>query len=229
MIDIHGEKVIDLTHTMEHDIPGMPGFTNPTMTWLPGKTRGEGCLFNAEEWTVCPHTGTHMDAPWHFFEDGKTIEELDPTCLLGSAVVIRYKGVVDDEPFTVEATEAYLKSQGETIHPGDAVLLQAGHDKKWGIGEAGDEFTRDGWPYISPELAQYFVDKKVRFVGLEAMNVDSLNAPDCPSHKILLGNEVLIVENLKNLDQLDKRCQILALPLKLKDGTGSNIRILAVE
>ena len=126
------------------------------------------------------------------------------------------------------------KKTGEEIKSGDAVLLMTDFSKLWKKGEEGDAFINSGWPYVTKSLADYFLEKKIRLVGVESMDLDlvdpfDLSTSDFVGHRTFLSNGIYIIENLTNLDKIgSNRCSIIATPLKIKGGTGSPVRVIAI-
>ena len=99
--------------------------------------------------------------------------------------------------------------------------------RRWTTGPEGRRFLED-WPGLSGEAAEYLVGKGVSLVGCDTLAIDATVSTENPAHYALLGNEVYIVENLKNLDRLPPFCLFLALPLKIKGGSGSPVRAVAL-
>lgn len=232
-INIKGTRVIDLSQTLEPDIPKPIGFPDPKSEFF--SSIAEGKVINAEKLSFCPHSGTHIDAPYHFFNDLITIDEMPPECILGPAVVIdlRYKKHGFD-PIERSEIEEWEKNNGETIRKGDAVLLMTGFSKLWKKGKEGEKFLTNGWPYITKSVADYFVEKSIRLIGVESMDLDLIDPYDLAKaefigHKTFLSKGIYIIENLTNLDKIGStRCSIIATPLKIKGGTGSPIRLIAI-
>ena len=103
-------------------------------------------------------------------------------------------------------------------------------DRGFAVGTAahkGRRFLED-WPGLSGEAAEYLVGKNVSLVGCDTLAIDATVSTKNPAHYALLGKEVYIVENLNNLDRLPPFCHFLALPLKIRDGSGSPVRAVAL-
>ena len=113
------------------------------------------------------------------------------------------------------------------IQAGDIVMFDVGYARHWGLKPAYAPFMSD-WPGLSGEGAEYLVKRKVKAVGTDAMALDAFGQDAAPAHAALLGNEVLIIENLTNLDKIKDFCLFIALPLKIKGGSGSPIRAIAL-
>jgi kynurenine formamidase len=153
------------------------------------------------------HAGTHIDAPMHMLADGKSLDQFGVERFVGRGVIIDARA-----GFKLAAV------QDVGIQPGDIVLFCTG------MGEHFHEPVYfETYPVMSEEIARYLVEQKVSMVGLDTCSAD--NAEGFPVHKILLGGEVLIIENLANLDQLlGKPCTVFALPLKLAvDGAPARV------
>jgi kynurenine formamidase len=126
----------------------------------------------------------------------------------------------------VERIEAWEKEHG-SIEVRDKVLIRYGWDRRWATGPEGWRFIED-WPGLSGEAAEYLVDKGVSLVGCDTLAIDAAVSRENPAHHALLGTEVYIVENLNNLDLLPPFCLFLALPLKIRGGSGSPVRAAAL-
>ena len=225
MIKLEGIKFIDISYIVKNKMPADPALKLPTLEFFSNEGVN-GQMHNLEVISYCPHTGTHMDAPFHIDTNGDSIEKLDPTLLIGPAVVVSLD-YSDRRPcvITADIIKKWEKSNIE-IQKGDAVLLNTGHSKYWESGK--EEYIEKGYVCLSTDLAKYFVDKGVRFVGLESISVDGPET-GTEAHKILLGNNVYIVENLTNLDKIEsKRCITMGTFPAVKGASGVWIRLLAL-
>jgi kynurenine formamidase len=222
-------RVIDLSHTIHDGIQIFPG--DPVPSIKRGLTH-ENDYCHVDVLTLGSHTGTHIDAPFHFLNKGKKINEFPVQRFVGDGVLIDVsaksdRGVI--EPADVESYE-------DEIAEGDFVIFKTGRDKYFGTARYYLH------PYLSAEGARLLVKMGVSLVGIDALNVDPTyyGRPDTdqsakelpdeerygyPVHDILLDNDILIVENLCNLDQIKQPKGVYSfLPLKLKDSDGSPIR-----
>ena len=174
--------------------------------------------------SIATHIGTHMDAPAHAFAGAKTIDQvaLDDVC--GTGVVI-HVDAQPGEPISL----ADVQRAGVPIQTGDIVLLDTGFAK---FAAANDERYHLN-PYLTQDLADHLVEKKVKVLGLDCITVDmpvSVRPPDFayPIHRTLLGNGVLIVENLGDLSSVaGKRVRIWAFPLKITGSDAAHCRVVA--
>jgi kynurenine formamidase len=175
------------------------------------------------------HAGTHMDAPLHFISEGPAhygTDEIPLDCLAGRAATIEATDLGAGGLLDVGRIEAWEEEHGP-IEARDRVLIRYGWDLRWATGPEGRRFL-EVWPGLSGEAAEYLVGKGASLVGCDTLAIDAAVSPGNPAHYALLGSEVYIVENLKNLDRLPPFCLFLALPLKIKGGSGSPVRAVAL-
>ena len=211
-------SIIDLTHEIHTGIMAYPG--DPEISLEEACTHeADGCHV---DYLKCGgHTGTHIDAPYHFLPEGKTITDYPLSRFIGEGVVLDLRHKKAGETITKED----LMSLQEKVQEGDFLVLQTGWCEKF-----GDEAYYNH-PYLSAEAAQDIVELGVRLVAVDFLNVDPTIREQWDVHPILLGSEVLIVENLNNSLALEpgERYRFGFLPLKLKDSDGAPVRAFAVE
>ncbi len=205
--------VLDLSRPYD---PSVPGFESSVARQLPA----DG--WNARTLSFYSHSGTHMDAPFHFLEDGKTLESLPLEACLGTARCLDL-GLV--KPDSVTGPEELSAAAGD-LQPGARLLLRTGWSRMHGTPD-----YRDKMPGISPEAAHWLVDQQVALLGVEPVSVARVSHyPELKAvHEILLTAGVVIAEGLVNVDQLplDREFQLAALPLKIAGGDGCPARIVA--
>ena len=222
-------EVIDLTHTIHDDIQIYPGDPKPSISR--GLTH-EKDYCHVDLLNLGSHTGTHIDAPYHFLKDGQRIDEIPVQRFIGNGILIDVSGKSGRELID----SADLKSLASGIIKGDFAILKTGWDRYFGT----SKYYRH--PYLSADGARLLVEMGVSLIGIDALNVDPTyhtnknsnsaanDLPDeesygYPVHDFLLSKNVLIVENLCNLDKIKADKGIYSfLPLKLKDSDGSPIR-----
>ncbi len=227
-------KIIDLSHTIHDNIQVYPGDPRPSITR--GLTH-EKDYCHVDVLTLGSHTGTHIDAPFHFLSEGKKIDELPVQRFIGNGVLVDVSAKSDREMIEPGDIEPFENKIAE----GDFVILKTGRDKYFGT----SKYYRH--PYLSAEGAKFLLKRGVSLVGIDAMNVDptyydsqgsdpsAVPLPDeeeygYPVHDILLGNDILIVENLCNLDKIKPvKGGYSFLPLKLKGSDGSPIRAVFMD
>ncbi|RJR32599.1 MAG: cyclase family protein [Desulfobacteraceae bacterium] len=190
--------------------------------------------FGAEE-----HGGTHFDAPIHFAENGNSVEKVPLEQLTGEGVVIDVtaKTSVDrDYRISTEDFEWWEKRNGR-IPEGAIVLLNTGFARHYPdkqkytgtnlAGAAGVENLH--FPGLSPDAAKWLTEqRKIKAIGLDTPSIDFGQSKDFMTHRILFANNVTAYENLANLESLPaKGFWIVALPMKIKGGSGAPLRIVA--
>ena len=227
-------KVIDLTHTIHDDIQIYPGDPRPSISR--GLTH-EADHCHVDFLKLGTHTGTHIDAPYHFLKDGQRIDQIAVERFIGNGILID----VSDKSEKDLIDSADIQSYASEIKKGDFVIFKTGWDRYFGT----PRYLQH--PFLSTDAAGWLVKLGVGLVGIDAMNIDASHRmvmdpellagdgpasadDDFPVHDILLGNDILIVENLCNLDKIKRRNGIYSfLPLKLKDSDGSPIRAVFMD
>jgi len=222
-------QVIDLTHTIHDDIQIYPGDPIPSISrWL----THEKDYCHVDLLKLGSHTGTHIDAPYHFLKDAQRIDEIPVQRFIGNGILIDVSGKSERELID----SADLKPSASEIKNGDFVILKTGWDRYFGTPKYYLH------PYLSADGARLLLELGVSLVAIDALNVDPTypaskdsnpaanDLPDeqsygYPVHDLLLSNDILIVENLCNLDKINAVKGIYSfLPLKLNDSDGSPIR-----
>jgi kynurenine formamidase len=216
------KMVIDLSHPLAPTglsyCAGHPVFTSEQVMTL---TRDGS---NVSRLTIGSHTGTHLDAPVHFIEGAATVSDVDLSSLVGPAIVVDVRGKGVHGAITWDD----IAPQAGKLSPEVALLLCTGWSQHWGR----EEYMKS--PHLSEEAAQKIMERGVRVVGIDVFSVDG-EAPEGSSretnavHRLLLGNGILIAENLTNVEALlDGSAYLVSLlPLNLEGGDGSPIRAIA--
>ena len=172
---------------------------------------------NKEIVEISTHTGTHCDAPYHFFEDGKTIDEMPLETYVGPATILDLR----NKPPGSAIERADVERFGERIAQGDIVLLNTGFGHK--RANTAEFLTK--YVYLGGEAAQYLVDRGVKGVGIDAVSMGGYKDPAkaAPAHKVILGNGKFIVEELYFPDEvMDGRKRLfVAAPVKLRGCSGA--------
>lgn len=218
---------VDLSHTLEEDIPAWPTHARFGRALYESYELGDAaCHYGL---MMSEHTGTHMDAPLHFIAAGDAhygIDEVPLERLAGRAATIEATDLAPRETLTVDHIRDWEKKYG-SIEQKDRVLVRFGWDERWATGPEGRRFLED-WPGLGQDAAEYLVEKEVSLVGCDTLAIDASGDEKFPAHYTLLGSEVYIIENLKNLDLLPPFCTFMAFPLKIRGGSGSPVRALAL-
>ena len=208
-------KVIDLTLTVSEKIPTFPGSPKPHfIEWETIPKDG----YNLELLFLSTHTGTHIDAPFHFVKNGKKIHEIAPERLVNEAVLIRI-GKNSNRSISKTDIQNFEQKNGK-IENGSTVIFYTGWQKN-----LNKEFYFTENPGLSVSAAKYLVSKKINMVGIDSPSIDLGTDSKFSVHHILAKNNILIVENLANLNKIkSNNFHLITSPLKLKNATGSPIR-----
>jgi len=208
-------KVIDLTLTVSEKIPTFPGSPKPHfIEWETIPKNG----YNLELLFLSTHTGTHIDAPFHFVKNGKKIHEIKPERLVNEAILIRI-GKNSNRSISKTDIQNFEQKNGR-IENGSTVIFHTGWQKN-----LNKEFYFTKNPGLSVSAAKYLVSKKINMVGIDSPSIDLGTDSKFSVHHILAKNNILIVENLANLNKIkSNNFHLITSPLKLKNATGSPIR-----
>ena len=208
-------KVIDLTLTVSEKIPTFPGSPKPHfIEWETIPKDG----YNLELLFLSTHTGTHIDAPFHFVKNGKKIHEIAPERLVNEAVLIRI-GKNSNRSISKTDIQNFEQKNGK-IENGSTVIFYTGWQKN-----INKKFYFSENPGLSVSAAKYLVSKKINMVGIDSPSIDLGTDSKFSVHHVLAKNNILIVENLANLNKIkSNNFHLITSPLKLKNATGSPIR-----
>jgi len=236
-----GQKVeiVDLSHEFGPRTLYWP--TSPDkfalQTLASGKTEG-GYFYAANSLSTPEHGGTHLDAPHHFDEKGRTTEQIPLEQLVAPAIVIDVtaRAAADrDYRLTREEVLAFEKAHG-AIPRGAMVLLRTGWSRHWPAAKAylGDDTPGDAsklsFPSYGAEAARLLVEERgVAALGIDTASIDYGRSTDFQVHRIAAAKNVPGLENLTNLDRLPPRGAIVvALPMKIEGGSGGPLRAIAL-
>jgi kynurenine formamidase len=238
-IDLSGVRLVDLTHAFNERTLYWP--TSPSgfefRQLAHGRTEA-GYFYAANAFCAPEHGGTHLDAPIHFAEGGRTADRIPLQDLAGPAVVIDVRGAVAkdaDYALTPEDVRAFESKHGE-IAPGTIVLLRTGYDSRWPDRKAyfGDDTPNDAsrlhFPSFGSDAARLLVEeRKVAVLGVDTASIDIGQSRDFQVHRIAAAKNVPGLENLAALAQLPPTgATVIALPMKIEGGSGGPVRVIAL-
>jgi kynurenine formamidase len=210
--------IIDLSHPLSESTPAFPGDPAPQITVFDSTDRpsvsGERHL-NCSHLALSVHCGTHMDAPFHFFGDGATIDRVPLDITMGPALLVRLPW--QEVGLTIDATN--IAPYADRLRSIPRIVLNTGWHHRFGH---DDYFTAH--PVITGAAAKLMMDCGVRLVGVDTPSVDR---PPYDAHLAILGAGAVIVENLTNLDDLPDEFELIATPIAILGRDGSPVRALA--
>lgn len=200
--------IIDISRTLSPAIAVWPGDTpfqiRTTMT------REEGASVNLTTLTLSAHTGSHADAPYHYTDEGTTLE------------------AVSLEPFWGPAQVVTVEKEGGALTPDDFAGYEIGRAPRLLVHSATSELDPTRFPeqyvYPSPELAAFLGERGVILYGTDAPSMDAVDSKRLPGHNALHQQGIAILEGLDLSRAADGLYELVALPLKIAGGDGSPVR-----
>ncbi len=199
--------MIDITRRLYDGHPVWPGDTPYSfeLTWK----MSEGAAVNVGKLTTTTHLGTHLDAPWHYTQEGGKLESIPLSVLIGPCQVVDARGQQAlDVPFLRS-----LELRAERV------LFHTGQPDEWR--DFPQEFT-----YVLPTAVDYLATQGVRLFGTDAPSVDPLTSKDLPGHKAFARNGIFIVEGLALEAVRPGEYELIALPLRLEGADASPVRAI---
>ena len=215
------DRVVDLSQEITETMQLFPAYPKPTFVpW----TRREVHGFLSEALFMVTHTGTHVDAPWHYRPEGRKLDELAAGRFLGPAHVLDLRPKKARAKIAAGTLQRAASGGNVRIERGDAVVLRTGWEAKRGT----DAYLFEN-PGLTRHGARWLVRKGASLVGIDTANMDLPTAADFPAHHTLLAADVPILENVANLAAIRRPSfTLIALPLRLRGATGSPVRAVAL-
>lgn len=233
-------KWIDLTYDFSNKTIYWPN--NPEGFKLDTQFNGiteRGFYYSSNQFFSPEHGGTHLDAPIHFAAGKWTNDQIPIERLMGDAIVLDISAQAKEDidyQITIQDLLNWERLHGKI--PENAILF---FKTGWGNyypekskyigtdGKGAAAIARLHFPSIHPDLADWLVkNRKIKAVGIDTASIDYGQSKDFKTHQILLGQNILGFENVANLDKLPpKGAFVIALPMKIKNGTGGPLRLVA--
>jgi arylformamidase len=203
-------KLLDVSVPLSSGTPTYPG--NPEFELQPVKRIASGDTANNSRLVMGTHTGTHVDAPWHFLDDGAGVDGLRLDLLIGRAriVEVNKRGGIGAE----QLAEAGLR---EDLR----VLLKTPNSALWNSQEFHTEYT-----HLTEGGARYLVDQGVKVVGIDYLSVEQFKKPGAPAHRALLAQAVIIIEGLNLSEAEPGMYEMYCLPLRIPGADGAPARVI---
>lgn len=165
----------------------------------------EGALYNLTEFSMCAHNGTHIDAPYHFLKNGKTVDAMDLTTFVGMAYVAEHRGIVSGD----DAAEIIKKAKEQNLEAARRILIK-------------------GDAEVSLEATQVFADADILLLGNESQTIGPEDAP-MPVHQLLLGADVVLLEGIRLAEVGEGVYFLNAAPLNLSGADGAPCRAILID
>ncbi len=223
-------RMVDLSQTLEEHMPNFPTHSKFFHNLWGSYWHGDRAL--SYQILMNEHNGTHVDAPAHFVSDAKpeahkTIEQIEPSRLIGRGVRLDCRGSKEGDYISAAFIRDWEAKHG-AIESNDIVLFNFGWSAHWGPRPDNRRYLKD-WPGVSMDAAEYLVGKPVAAIGVDSLSPDPPAALETnPIHRMVLEKQVLIIENLTRLEELPDFFLFVALPLKIRAGSGSPVRAVAL-
>ncbi|MFO7664633.1 MAG: cyclase family protein [Chloroflexota bacterium] len=201
-------RYYDISRTLSAEMAVWPGDT--PFKLRPTGSLSDGDAVNVTTLTLSAHTGTHVDAPYHFTPDGLTMEAVDPAIYWGMAQVVsvsRVAGLLTSNDFA-----------GIDLRLAPRLLIHSA------VSETDPHVFHHNYVYPGPELADFLGAEGIRLFGTDAPSVDPSDSKTMAGHHALQRNGILILEGLNLTDVPDGLYDLVALPLKIAHGDGSPVR-----
>ena len=198
-------KIYDVTVPISERTPVYEGDPAVQIEVANAMTRGDAA--NVSRLCCGVHTATHVDAPNHFIEGAKRVDELDFEKLIGVCRVVE----IDESVTAIEAEHL------ENLEGAERVLFKTRNSNFWT--DLSQGFRKD-FTYIAPDAAKRLVDAKIKLVGIDYLSVEKFGSEDFATHIILLKNEVVIIEGLDLREVPAGDYELICLPLKIIGGVG---------
>ena len=203
-------KLIDVSVPLDANLPIYPGNTPFSIEGIERITRGDHA--NVSTLHMGAHTGTHVDAPWHFMDDGPGIDRLPLDLLIGRTRVIELttrKGITAEDLAKFDLSEDVR------------VLCKTANSRLWGSPEFHKDFIG-----VAESGAKHFVERGVKVVGVDYLSVEVFKTPGAPAHHTLLGAGVVVIEGLNLRDIEPGVYEMYCLPILVAGCDGAPARVV---
>lgn len=236
-LSIDESRLIDLTHPFNADAVYWPTAKSFTLDRVAFGRDANDRWYASNDFAASEHGGTHLDAPIHFAEGRRTSAEIPLEQLIGPACVIDITDKCDADRDYRLSPEDVLSHEADhgPIAKGDVVLVRTGWSRHWpdrtsylGHDRRGDA-TDLHFPGISADAARLLVAREIDLVGIDTASLDHGPSTDFAAHRVFSEANVAGLENLTQLERLPARgATIIALPMKIEQGTGGPCRVIAI-
>jgi kynurenine formamidase len=239
LLDLNRSKVVDLSHPFDDRTIYWP--TSPSNFKLTTLSYGEtpgGFFYSANSFCTPEHGGTHLDAPVHFSQRGKSADQIPLRQLIGPGAVVDVSAKAASDPdyrLSLEDLKAWEKKHG-AIPSGSILLLRTGWGARWPDKKRylGDDTPGDAsklhFPSYGKEAVEYLVQQRhIAALGVDTASIDYGPSKDFIVHRTASAAGVPGLENLAELDKVPEvGAWIIALPMKIAGGSGGPLRIVAL-
>jgi len=204
------KRIEDVTADITENTVVYPG--DPIFERTPVSELGKNSAFNLKKISLGNHTGTHIDFPVHVIKNGKSSSDYSAEDLIMSGLLLEL-------PNTEKSISASFL-QKNNLSGYDCVFFKTANSSL----SKHQPFNKD-YVYIEPDAARYLLSQKIKAVGIDYISVDSVDDEELTVHNLLLGNNVLIIENLELKNSQSGEFKAVISPLKIPDMDGLPARV----
>jgi len=225
------KKIMDLTLELSDNYSTIPSVWPrvklldfiPHGSLLTASRFKEPCKgWEAKILNLVDHSGTHVDAPCHFYKGRESIEKTPLESLMGKAVLMDVSFKRTDEAVSPDHLNKALKNKRLSLKKGDIAIIRCWAGKR-------EEESFMHCKGLSGGAASWLIDHKIKCVGVDLNSIDDMSDWARPAHMKFLGHNIPVIENLTNLDKIKKgRFVFIGFPLRIKEATGSPVRAVAL-
>ena len=203
-------KLLDVSVPLAAGMPAYPG--NPDFELQPIKRIANGESSNVSRMIIGTHTGTHLDAPKHFFDEGGGVDTLSLDLLIGRARVVEItrRGGIGPEDFAAAGLREDLR-----------VLLKTPNSRLWNSTAFHEDYA-----HVTEAGARYLVEQGVKVIGIDYLSIEQFRKAGAPAHRTLLSNGVIIIEGLNLAEAEAGMYEMYCLPLAVSGGDGAPARVV---
>lgn len=202
-------KIYDVSVPISPEMPVYPG--DPGIRLERKESIANGDASNLTLLSLGSHTGTHIDAPYHFVESGIKVDQIPLNLLTGRTYVVELTSARIDKEVLKEV------DLGEHVR----VIFKTRNSYLW----SSNRFVED-YVYVTPEAAEILVESGIKLVGIDYLSIEQYGSKTFQTHHTLLSNGVIIIEGLNLAEVEPGDYELICLPLKIKDCDGAPARVI---
>ncbi len=232
--------IVDLSYPFDTETIYWPTESGFALEREHAEVTDKGYFYASNKFCAPEHGGTHIDAPLHFNQTGRSVDAIPVEQLIGDAVVVDVTaGAAENRDFQIRVPDLRKwESEHGRIPKQAIVLLRTGFGARWpdrerylGTTERGpDAVAKLHFPGLHPEAARWLVsEREVKAVGIDTASIDYGQSTTFGTHVALFAHQVPALENVANLERLPARgATVIALPMKIRGGSGGPVRMIAI-
>lgn len=208
-------KLYDISLPISNDLPFWPGDPSVSLMMTSSIAKGDQC--NITSIQMGAHAGTHVDAPYHFLEEGATIDTIPLETFIGPCFVVEI-----DAEVLIEKKDLQKYDIGGHLR----ILIKTRNSELWANNISSFETN---FVALGIDAAQYLIDMNTILVGIDYLSIESFQSDGFPVHKLLLKNNITILEGLNLSGVKAGVYELLCMPLRMHGCEGAPARVLLRE